>query len=80
MNNKKFNAPKFNRIEYDFTLYVIIVREIRTRMCLCVCMNDADSGSPTTEQNLENVFQLIHRINFIFGNTHDAHTDDDIQH
>lgn len=39
-----------------------------------------DSGSPTTEQNLENVFQLIHRINFIFGNTHDAHTDDDIQH
>lgn len=43
-------------------------------------VHDVDSGSPTTEQNLENVFQLIHRINFIFGNTHDAHTDDDIQH
>lgn len=31
-------------------------------------MHDTDSSSPTTEQNRENVFQLILHINFIFGN------------
>lgn len=31
-----------------------------------MCMHDADSSSPTTEQNMENVFQLIHRINSYF--------------
>lgn len=33
-------------------------------------MHDVDNSSPTTEPNLENVFQLIHRINFIFGIEH----------
>lgn len=53
-----------------------IVRKMR--------MHDADSSSPTTELNMENVFQLILRINFIFGNVHGAHStgtpDDDVQH
>lgn len=45
-------------------------------------MHDADSSSPTTEQNRENVFQLILHINFFFflaTYTIDAiqHTEDD---
>lgn len=52
-------------------------------------MHDTDSGSPTTERNLENVFQLIHRINFTFffflaknSWVHEAYEnkEDDVQH